>query len=258
MQQLASSLETQPINFKESYGKEYPQHPTDVSSLNLLRIGNKAFLAPVQVDSANPKNNNFLEQINCYSKSILTNIDVVKDMFVTHNIAAFLLCLGYTVPELVATIDTQNFGKLLTDHTHYQPFLVTLDKQAKYQYSFTNSDPFFNWSRQQITAKFDHEFITFAELHTRAQHSKAIKNINLIVLNITTNKFEIFNYKNTPALPLALAMRICASGLTAFSPVEIIDLQQNTANAYLDSSILLQHLNFSHAPQNNKQCWYEH
>ncbi len=170
-------------------------------------------------------------------------------------IIALLFGLGYNAKEIQHKFNDAAFYQALSNvgNKDYKPLSIVIDTKTsivktdpiKKQFKLlSTSDSFIVWIQERIADKLEQPLATFANLREKAQANNSFKDIHLIGLNIETGRLEIFNHKNTPDMPLAIAARICMSCSTAFSVVEIIDSDTCKKCVYADGGIVLQHLNF--------------
>lgn len=180
-----------------------------------------------------------------------------KDIIGSSNnaIIALLLGLGYTIKEIQQKLNEIPFQQAVSNSGKkiYQPLSIMLDTKTSAintesiskQFKLSTKDSFLMWAQKQISNKLTNPMATFENLNTEAKKQTCFKNIHLIGLNIETGKLEIFNCKNTPNMPIAIAARICMSCSTIFSIVEIIDSTTREKNVYADGGLVLQHIDFS-------------
>lgn len=168
---------------------------------------------------------------------------------------ALLLSLGYKTKEIQIKLDTTSFRQIVNNigNKHKQPLSIVIDNgiskdknsSRKPQFKISIKDSFLEWAKEQISDKLVHPLATFIDLKKSSLVNNSFKNIHLIGLNLETKKLEVFNYKNTPNIPIAIAVRICMSYSTVFSIVEIIDANTHKKSVYVDGGLVLQHIDFS-------------
>jgi predicted acylesterase/phospholipase RssA len=170
-------------------------------------------------------------------------------------ILTLLLGLGYTTEEIYQKFNDVVFQKILknTGNKDNKPLSIIMDFKTspsktiahKKQFRLSAKDDFLSWTQAQINNKLNNPMATFENLNAQIKKQANFKNIHLIGLNIETGRLEIFNCKNTPNMPIAVAVRICMSCSTAFPVVEIIDSVTLEKNVYVDGGLILQHIDFS-------------
>ncbi len=162
-------------------------------------------------------------------------------------LVALLVALGYTPKEIKFKLKDVCFKRLFNDTNNRQLTLHVISNYKSVlckQFKLLEIDNFIGWLEDQINNKLENHMATFADLNIQSKKQLGFKNIHLIVLNIGTGKLEVFNYRNTPDLPLAIAVRICMSFSTAFSIVEIKNLMNGESKSYMDGGIVLRQLGF--------------
>lgn len=227
---------------------------------NLTRlIGNKRNILLA------PKGVNFLNDV--WDASYLAkSLEILKDSSYSaetdvigssaNAVVALLYGIGYNIREIQAKINELSFYKILRNGVNKcnRPLSIIVDSNTNddgiegnlnKQFKMSERDNFVLWVQKQINNKLGDPMATFNDLHLQAKHQARFKNVHLLGLNIETGKFEIFNYKNTPDMPITIAARICMSFLTVFSVVEINDLTLNKKYSYMDGGIALQHVDFA-------------
>ena len=222
--------------------------------LGLISKKRNLLLAPGNVNFHNKSNDiaGLVSSLNTFtSKHNFINFkDIVGSS--ANAVIALLLGLGYTTKEISYKLNDITFYQSLNnaENKYYQPLSIVVDVETstktehlKKQFKLSAQDSFLIWAQEQIRNKLINPMATFGDLNAQAKKQRGFKDIHLIALNIATEKLEIFNYQNTPDMPLAIAVRICMSFSTAFSIVEIKDLVLGENNSYLDGGIVLQHLN---------------
>ena len=167
-------------------------------------------------------------------------------------VIALLFGLGHTTKEIQHKLNDITFYQSLinTGSKNYKPLSITVGAKPstikttlrRKQFKLSATDCFFKWVQEQISNKLVNPMATFEDLNVQGKKQACFKNIHLIGLNIETGKLEIFNCKNTPDMPLAIAVRICMSCSTTFSIVKIIDSTTHTNKVYVDGGLVLQHI----------------
>lgn len=224
--------------------------------LSAVKEENTLFISPEYIEFPYINNVNKLALL----KGIVENLNYknIKDIVGSSasSIVALQLALGYSVKEIILELKSASFCKLLNnndDNEPYKPLTIVVESRKKefkrilkkLEYKTLKKDNFLIWAQKQVTEKLGHSLTTFADLHKKSKINNLLKNIHLVGLNLTTNKLMLLNYKNTPNMPIAMALRICMSFSTTFSIVEIKDLTTNNKCIYADGGIPLRHINFS-------------
>lgn len=225
-------------------------HPINyLKCLDGVREEKTFFLAPAYLDFSNTCNNNCIRLVNALVGNF--NSKKIKDIVgsSTSAVIALLLGLGYTVNELRCKLNNVSLNNL-TNNKYSTPLsIIVEDKQQnlkfglrKKEFKCIKEDNFLIWAKQQVADRIGQPLATFADLHNQIQTNTSLRDIHLIGLNLTTQNLVLLNYKNTPDMPIAIALRICMSFSTAFSIVEIVDLSTNKTFTYTDGGITLQHI----------------
>lgn len=165
-------------------------------------------------------------------------------------VIALLLGIGYTAEEIQAKLNSIDFKKFIGNENSIPLTIVAEDNISnikgslkKKQFKCLKGDKFLVWAQQQIMEKLGDPLATFANLNKQTRQRNVFTNIHLVGLNLTTGRLVIFNYKNTPDMPIAIAVRICMSFSMIFPMVEIKDVAMNKKYVYVDGGIILQHFN---------------
>ena len=159
-------------------------------------------------------------------------------------IVTLLIGLGYTPAEINFKLNILHSNIIFNNKNDKFNALKYNTPSLSRQFKFSSKDDFISWSQAQISKKLKNPMATFSDLHRQIKDRANLKNMHFIVLNITTGRLEIFNNKNTPDIPILMAVRICMSTFTEFSSVKINNSLLGTNNIYLDSGVILQHMSF--------------
>lgn len=134
------------------------------------------------------------------------------------SIFGFLISIGYSIQELEEFVLNFNFSKLL-------PKLNTED--LIFKYGLSDTETIKNVFKILLKKKLNITSINFIDLYN-------LSNIKLDVgvSNLTTNTFEIWNYKNTPYFSVIDAVAISCTIPIVFKPIKINN------NIYVDGGVL--------------------
>jgi NTE family protein len=133
------------------------------------------------------------------------------------SIAGMLVCIGYTASEidsLMIELPVQKFndgkGGVLGKY-----------KRFKKEFGIYKGSAFEKWLHQLIAHKTGTPLLTFKQLHELYLNNRGYKNFSCTGTNISKQQLEIFNYTNTPNMPIALAVRISSSVPLYFEPIAL-------------------------------------
>lgn len=220
----------------------------DFAFLNEFSDQNTLQLIPISVDYFNTYNKQNIRYLNTLLNN--TNIKNIQNIISCsiNAIIALLLGLGYTANEIPYKLN--DLGLLKSNNKQLRPLSVIVENEiqstnhqlSKKEFTCLNEDNFLVWAQKQIVDKLHDPLATFVDLRKQSQANPSFKKIHLIGLNLTTNRLVVLNDKNTPNLPIAIAVRICMSIFTMFSVVEIKDLSSSSTSTYMDGGIVLQHV----------------
>ncbi len=158
------------------------------------------------------------------------------------SIAGMLVCIGYTANEidsLMIELPVQKFND-------GKGGVVGKYKRFKKDFGIYKGSAFENWLQKLVAHKTGMPLLTFKQLHQLQIENSGYKNFSCTGTNISKQQLEIFNYSNTPDMPIALAVRISSSVPLYFEPVALDNQLQKIkktdtisfANYYVDGGML--------------------
>lgn len=116
-----------------------------------------------------------------------------------------LFAIGFTIEEVYNIIKNANFDRVIPD--------LNLDLIIN-NFGFDNGDKFVDYVKEVMSTKIDNVNISFLELYKLTK-----KEIHIAATNFSKNTEKIFNYKETPDLPVILAMRMSISVPVIYTPI---------------------------------------
>ncbi len=158
------------------------------------------------------------------------------------SIAGMLVCIGYTASEidsLMIELPVQKFND-------GKGGVVGKYRRFKKDFGIYKGTAFEKWLQQLVAHKTGNPLLTFMQLHQLHVNNGLYKNFSCTGTNISKQQLEIFNYSNTPDMPIALAVRISSSVPLYFEPVALDNKLQKIkksdtisfANYYVDGGML--------------------
>ncbi len=132
-------------------------------------------------------------------------------------IAGMLISVGYSAEEIDSImidlpIQKFNDGKL---------GVIGKYRRFKTKYGIYKGEVFEKWLQQLVAFKTGKPLLTFKELNELQQANSLYKNLYCTGTNISKQQLEIFNFNNTPDMPIALAVRISSSVPLYFEPLAL-------------------------------------
>ncbi|GAB2830918.1 patatin-like phospholipase family protein [Ferruginibacter profundus] len=132
-------------------------------------------------------------------------------------IAGMLVSIGYSAEEidsLMIELPVQKFndGKW---------GIVGKYKRFKNDFGIYRGGAFERWLQQLVAYKTGNPQLTFEQLHQLHLNNTFYKDFYCTGTNLSKQQLEVFSYTNTPAMPLALAVRISSGVPLYFEPVAL-------------------------------------
>lgn len=159
------------------------------------------------IGSGGFKGISFLSALNYLEKQNYINIKKVNRytcVSVGCLIGVFLV-IGYEINELYDLIKETNYDEIKPD--------LNLDLMID-KYGFDNGDKMMTFIKNTMLKKIDNPDISFLELYELTK-----KEIYIATTNFSKNTEKIFNYKDTPNVPICLAIRMSISIPLIYTPV---------------------------------------
>ena len=157
-------------------------------------------------------------------------------------IAGMMVSIGYTAAEidsLMLELPVQQFndghGGLLGKYRRF-----------KKEFGIYKGKAFERWLQKVVNFKTGNPQLTFNQLHQLHLSNKAYKDFYCTGTNLSKQQLEIFSYRTTPDMPLALAARISSGIPLYFAPVALDNNMQKVKksdtlsfiNYYVDGGML--------------------
>lgn len=174
-------------------------------------------------------------------KGILQQIEKVAGSS-AGSIAGMLVSVGYAAAE----IDSLMMELPIQKFKDGNGGLVGKYKRLKNAYGIFKGDIFEKWLQQLVAHKTGNPHLSFDQLHQLQVKNSLYKDLYCTGTNLSKQQLEIFSYETTPAMSIALAVRISSSVPLYFEPV-VLDNQlrklkkRDTAsfvNYYVDGGML--------------------
>ncbi len=116
----------------------------------------------------------------------------------------------------------------------------------KKEFGIYKGDAFEKWLKKMVEHKTGNPLLSFAELHELHLKNNLYKDLYCTGTNLSRQQLEIFSHTTTPAMPIALAVRISGGIPLYFEPIALDDQLQkikktDTAsfvNYYVDGGML--------------------
>jgi NTE family protein len=155
---------------------------------------------------------NVLEQ-----KGILQQIENVAGSS-AGSVAGLMVSIGYTAAE----IDSLMMELPLEKFNDGKWGLLGKYNRFKNYYGIYKGQVVEKWLQQLVKYKTGNALLTFEQLHQlRISNTKAYKDFYCTGTNISKQQLEIFSHLHTPAMPIALAVRISSGVPLYFEPVAL-------------------------------------
>jgi NTE family protein len=149
-------------------------------------------------------------------KGILQQIENVAGTS-AGSIAGMLVSIGYTATE----IDSLMMELSLEKFNDGKWGLLGKYKRFKNDFGVYKGKAVEKWLQQLIKYKTGNPLLTFDQLHQLHLKNNLYKNFYCTGTNLSKQQLEIFSYTTTPAMPLALAVRISGGVPLYFEPVAL-------------------------------------
>ena len=134
------------------------------------------------------------------------------------SIAGMLLSIGYNAAE----IDSLMMELPLQKFKDGYGGLVGKYKRLKTDFGIFKGDAFEKWLQQLVAYKTGKPKLTFEELHQlHVKNNRLYKDLYCTGTNLSKQQLEIFSFETTPAMPIALAVRISGGVPLYFEPVAL-------------------------------------
>jgi len=182
------------------------------------------------IGSGGVKGISFISALNYLEKQ--NQIDIGKVNRYTAVSVGSMICLllviGYKINELFDLMKELDYNKIRPE--------LNLDLMID-KYGFDNGETVILFLKKMLLKKINNSDITFLELYKLTK-----KEINIATTNFSKNKEKIFNYKDTPNVPIFLAIRMSISIPLIYTPV----MYEN--DYYVDGALT----NNVYIPENSK------
>ena len=179
--------------------------------------------------------------------SVLEEQGILKDIeqvggSSSGSIAGMMLSIGFTAAEtdsIMLELPIQHFndgkGGVLGKY-----------KRFKKGFGIYKGEAFEKWLQNLVAYKTGNPLLTFEQLHQLHVNNNRYKDLFCTGTNLSKQQLEIFSYKHTPDMPLALAVRISSGVPLYFEPVALDDHLQKIKrtdsisfiNYYVDGGML--------------------
>jgi NTE family protein len=157
-------------------------------------------------------------------------------------IAGLMVSIGYSAAE----IDSIMLDLPVQKFNDGKGGLVGKYRRFKKEFGVYKGSTFEKWIRQIVFSKTGDPSLTFEQLHQMGIKNKLYKDFYCTGTNISRQQLEIFSYTNSPAMPLALAVRISSGVPLYFEPIALNNMFQKInksdtttfRNFYVDGGML--------------------
>jgi NTE family protein len=158
------------------------------------------------------------------------------------SVAGMLVSIGYKASEIDSIMMELPVQKFKDGYGG----LAGKYKRLKNDFGIFKGDSFEKWLQRLIAHKTGKPNLTFEELHKLHLQNTLYKDLYCTGTNLSKQQLEIFSYETTPAMPLALAVRISAGVPLYFEPVALDNRLQKIkrndtvsfVNYYVDGGML--------------------
>ena len=174
-------------------------------------------------------------------KGILQQIEKVGGSS-AGSIAGMMVSIGYTASE----IDSMMIELRIQKFNDGKGGILGKYKRFKNGFGIYKGIAFEKWLEQLVAFKTGMPQLTFEQLHQMHLQNPHFKDFYCTGTNLSKQRLEIFSYKNTPHMPIALAARISGGVPLYFAPVAL-DNEMNKisksdtvsfVNYYVDGGML--------------------
>ncbi len=174
-------------------------------------------------------------------KGILQQIENVAGSS-AGSVAGMLVSIGYSATE----IDSLMMQLSLEKFNDGKWGLLGKYKRFKNDFGVYKGEAVEKWLRQLVKYKTGNAFLTFEQLHQLRLKNNYYKDLYCTGTNLSKQQLEVFSYTHTPAMPIALAVRISSGVPLYFEPVALDDNLQKIkksdttsfVNYYVDGGML--------------------
>lgn len=174
-------------------------------------------------------------------KGILQNIEKVAGSS-AGAIAGLMISVGYNATE----IDSILMDLAIEKFNDGSWGAIGKYNRVKTRYGIYKGNQFEKWLKELVFTKTGKEELTFEELHELHLKNKIYKDLYVTGTNLSKQQLEIFSYRHSPQMPIALAVRI-SGGITFYFEPVALDNNLNrlakkdslaTVNFYVDGGML--------------------
>ena len=157
------------------------------------------------IGSGGIKGISFVSALNYLEKHNYLKIDNIKTYTCVSvgSIIGILLLIGYKLDELIEILRKIDYDQIKPE--------LNLDLMIE-KYGFDNGERIIKYIESLIEKKINDSNISFLDLYKLTK-----KEIYIATTNFSKNREKIFNYKETPDIPLILAIRMSAGNLPHIS-----------------------------------------
>lgn len=157
-------------------------------------------------------------------------------------IAGMMVSIGYTAAE----IDSLMIELPIQQFNDGKGGLLGKYKRFKKEFGIYKGKAFERWLQKVISFKTGNSQLTFNQLHQLHLTNPLYKDFYCTGTNLSKQQLEIFSYRTTPDMPLALAARISSGIPLYFAPVALDDNMKKVKksdtisfiNYYVDGGML--------------------
>jgi NTE family protein len=149
----------------------------------------------------------FISALYYLNKKEYINIEKINK-YTGVSVGSFLIILfaiGFSIEEVYKLVKKTDFNRVTPD--------LNLDLIID-NFGFDNGETFINYVKEVMLHKIDNANISFLELYNLKK-----KEIHIATTNFSKNREKIFNYKETPNVPIILAMRMSISIPLIYTPI---------------------------------------
>jgi NTE family protein len=158
------------------------------------------------------------------------------------SIAGLLVSVGYTATE----IDSMMMELPIQQFNDGKGGLLGKYERVKNDFGIYKGAAFEKWLQQLVAYKTGNPLLTFAQLHELHLRDNRFKDFYCTGTNLSKQQLEIFSCVQTPAMPVALAVRISSGIPLYFEPVALDNhlqkIKKNDSvsfvNYYVDGGML--------------------
>lgn len=133
------------------------------------------------------------------------------------SIAGMMVSIGYTASE----IDSMMVELRIQKFNDGKGGLLGKYRRFKNGFGIYKGIAFEKWLQQLVAFKTGNPGLTFQQLHEMHLANPHFKDFYCTGTNLSKQRLEIFSYKNTPHMPIALAARISGGIPMYFAPVAL-------------------------------------